>query len=85
MQYLKEPLSRHDLERLLKLLEGAPGRLVRRDKFFKELQLQSEDYTTDEAIIELLLEHPRLMERPIAMANSKAIIARPAELVSELL
>jgi len=47
--------------------------------------LQPDDYATVESVIALLLEHPELMQRPVVVAGERAIIARPAERVLELL
>ncbi|HYV56797.1 MAG TPA: ArsC/Spx/MgsR family protein, partial [Candidatus Nitrosopolaris sp.] len=66
-------------------LGGPPGDLVRRDKRFKELGLREADYVTREQVVALLLEHPELMERPVVVRGQRAVIARPAERVEELL
>jgi arsenate reductase len=58
---------------------------VRKDKHFAELGLDPAHYTTREAVIELLLEHPRLMQRPIVIRGSRAVLARPSEKVLALL
>jgi arsenate reductase len=78
-------LTRPDFEHLLELLVDPASELVRKDKRFKELGLVSTDYQTREQVIELLLEHPVLMQRPIVVRDSRAIIARPSEKVLELL
>jgi arsenate reductase len=59
--------------------------LVRNDKRFAELGLKAGDYVTKEAVIELLLKHPELMQRPIVMRAGRAIIARPPEKLLALL
>lgn len=85
VEYLREPLDRAGLERILSLLPGAPGELVRKDKRFKELGLDEQDYTTRAAVIDLLLAHPELMERPVVIRGGQAVIARPSERVLEIL
>jgi arsenate reductase len=82
---LKQPLGRAALERILDLLPDEPAALVRRDKRFAELQLDAADYTTRAHVIDLLLAHPELMERPVVIRGTRAVIARPAERVLELL
>jgi len=82
---LKSPLEGSVLERFLELLSGPPGELVRKDKNFKELGLDEGGYTTPQAVIALLLEHPKLMQRPVAVLGGRAVIARPSERVLELL
>jgi arsenate reductase len=85
VEYLKTPPDRASLERILELLPAAPAELVRKDKRFKELGLDEADYTTQAAVITLLLEHPELMERPVVIKSGRAVIARPSEKVLELL
>jgi arsenate reductase (glutaredoxin) len=58
------------------------NREVRR---FDELGLSVSDYTTRNAVIELLLERPELMQRPVIFRGERAVIARPSEKVLELL
>jgi len=59
---------------------GEPvGELVRKDKRFDELKLKAEDYTTKDAVIEVLLKYPELMQRPIVIRDGRALIARPAD------
>lgn len=62
-----------------------PAELVRKDKKFKELGLNADDYVTRVAVVDLLLEHPALMQRPVIVRNRRAVIARPSEKVLELL
>jgi arsenate reductase len=57
---------------------------VRKDKRFKELGLDAAGYTTRAAVVDLLLEHPELMERPVVFRGDDAVIARPSERVLEL-
>lgn len=84
VEYLKTPADRDVLGRILDRLPGAPAELVRKDKRFKELGLDPEAYETRDAVIALLLEHPELMERPVVIRGSRAVIARPSEKVLDL-
>jgi arsenate reductase len=86
VKYLESPPDRATLERILNAIPDEPAALVRTDdKRFKELALHAGDYTTREAVIELLLEHPALMERPVVFVGDKAVIGRPPEKVLDLL
>jgi len=85
IEYLKTPLTKADLEKFLDLLPNEPQELVRKDKRFKDLGLSAHDYTTNDAVIQILLEHPSLMERPVIVKGDKAVIARPSDKVEELL
>jgi arsenate reductase len=82
VQYLKTPPDREALEHLLDILEDPPADLVRKDPYFNELGLEAADYTTRDAVIDLLLEHPRLMQRPVLVRGERAIIGRPKERVA---
>ena len=85
VEYLQTPLSRPQLEALLAALKLAPAELVRKDAHFRELGLTPLDYETTEAVVELLLAHPKLMQRPIVMRDGRAVIGRPPEDVLQLL
>ncbi len=78
-------MTQDDLEHFLDLLPGEPTGLVRKDKHFKDLGLIADDYTTREAVVTLVLEHPKLMQRPVVVRGGRAVIARPSEKVEELL
>jgi arsenate reductase (glutaredoxin) len=81
VQYLKTPLDRAQLLELIGKLEDPPADLVRKDGFFKEQGLKAEDYVTADAVADLLVEHPRLMQRPVLVKGDKAIIGRPKDRV----
>jgi arsenate reductase len=85
IEYLAAPPSRDALGRCIALLPNPPEELVRHDKRFRELGLDENGFTSEEAVIGLLLEHPELMQRPIVIRGERAVIARPSELVEELL
>ncbi|MDJ0852848.1 MAG: ArsC/Spx/MgsR family protein [Myxococcota bacterium] len=85
VEYLTDHPSREDLERILALLPDPPSELVRKDKRFAELGLAAEDYEKPAAVIDLLLEHPELMQRPIAVRAGSAVIGRPSERIREIL
>jgi len=85
IEYLKVNPSRADLERILDAIADEPAALVRKDKRFKELELDAADYTTRDEVIAVLLAHPELMERPVVFVGDRAVIARPSERVLELL
>jgi len=85
VEYLKAPLDRAALEDLIGKLEDPVADLVRKDPFFKTLGLDAADYTTPDAVIGLLLEHPRLMQRPVLVKGDRAIIGRPKDRVPEFI
>jgi arsenate reductase (glutaredoxin) len=77
IEYLHDPLDRAGLERLLSILQDPPADLVRHDQRFKDLGLDPKGYTSAEAVIDVLVEHPELMQRPVLVSGGRAVIARP--------
>jgi arsenate reductase (glutaredoxin) len=85
VQYLKTPLDRAALLSLLAQLEDPPADLVRKDDFFRAQGLQAADYVTPDAVADLLVQYPRLMQRPVLVGNGRAIIGRPKDRVAAFL
>ena len=85
VQYLKSPLDKAALLELMGKLEDPPADLVRKDSFFKGLGLDADSYVTPEAVADLLVEHPRLMQRPVLVRGDAAIIGRPKQRVADFL
>lgn len=85
VDYLRTPPDRRTLEGLVALLPTPPDALVRRDARFTELGLDDASCRTAVQVVDLLLAHPELMERPVIVANARAVIARPPEKVLEIL
>jgi len=79
IEYLKNPPSRAELEKIAAMLEGPIADLVRKDKRFSELGLKADAYAERGAVLDLLVKHPELMQRPIVVRGRRAVIARPAE------
>ncbi len=85
IEYLKTPLSPKDIAELLKMLAMKPQDLMRKNEdIYKAMNLKNEDLT-DKELIQIMSEHPILIERPIVVINKKAFIARPPEKLLELL
>ena len=85
VEYLKNPPDRATLERIVAALEDPVGDLVRKDSLFAKLGLDASEYTEPEPVIELLLDHKALMQRPVIVKGGRAIIGRPTSRVKELL
>ena len=85
VQYLRTPLDRAGLLELIAKLEDPPADLVRKDGFFRAQGLDPDDYVTPEAVAEVLVQHPRLMQRPVLVRGDRAIIGRPKDRVAAFL
>lgn len=85
VEYLREPLTKEGVKRILERIADSPAELVRKDAHFRALGLAAADYTSADAVAELLAEHPRLMQRPVVLRGETGLIARPPEKVETLL
>ena len=85
VRYLDDNPDREALLQIIEMISDDPAELIRKDSNFKALGLNAEDYVTKEAVADFLVEHPNLMQRPIVVHGSNAVIARPPERISEVL
>ena len=84
--YMKEPPDRAALEKIVAGLEDPVEDLVRKDSKFKKLELDPDAYVGNpEAVIDLLVEQKALLQRPVIVKGSKAIIGRPKGRIAEFL
>ncbi len=78
IEYLKNPLTFKEIALLLSQLNIKPLKLIRiQESIWKEHYKEQE--MNDDEIINTIVNHPKLMERPIITNNKKAIIGRPPE------
>lgn len=85
VEYLKTPPSRDDIIALTADMENSVRGLLRRKGTpFDELGLADETLS-DAALLDALLAHPILLERPIVVSPLGARLCRPAELVLQIL
>ncbi|OJU52069.1 MAG: arsenate reductase (glutaredoxin) [Mesorhizobium sp. 61-13] len=85
IEYLKAPPSRQRLVELLALLGMKPRELLRRKGTpYAELGLDDPKWSDDE-IIDFMMAHPILIERPIVITQKGAALTRPSEAVLDLL
>jgi leucyl/phenylalanyl-tRNA---protein transferase len=86
VRYLDAPPDRATLERILDAITDDPVALVRTgDPKFKVAGLTKSDVQTRAQVIDVLLKHPEVMERPVVFVGERAVIARPSERVLDLL
>jgi arsenate reductase len=84
VKYLDEDLTVDQLRELLSKLGIEPRELMRtKEAIYRELKLKEE--SDPDKLIEAMVAHPRLIERPIVIKEGKAVIGRPIEKVIELL
>ncbi len=84
INYIENPLTFDELKRLIALLKIKPIELVRTKESIWKEQFKDKNLT-DEEIIEAMVTHPKLIERPIVVNGNKAVIARPIEKIDEII
>jgi arsenate reductase (glutaredoxin) len=84
VRYLDTPPDAATLRSIIDKLEDPPADLVRRDDW-SELGVSTDDVASDEGVIDVLVRHPRLLQRPLVVTEDTAIIGRPTERVRDLL
>jgi arsenate reductase len=58
--------------------------LRKKEPIYKTLKLSDKDLSEDE-VVDLMVKYPDLIQRPIVEKGSKAVLARPAERLKEIL
>jgi arsenate reductase (glutaredoxin) len=85
IEYLANPPSVAEVERLLAMLGLAPRELMRKDEDeYRDLGL-ADPGLTHEQLVAAIAANPRLLQRPIVVVGSKAAIGRPPEAVLAIL
>lgn len=85
VEYLKTPPSREELESVLALLGLEPRQLMRQgESEYSELGLDNPALGRED-LLNAMLAHPKLIERPIVVHNGKAVVGRPPENVLDII
>ena len=84
--YIKTPPDKKALEKIVAALEDPVEDLVRKDSKFKKLQLDPADFVGNpEAVVDILVKHKQLLQRPVIVKGRKAIIGRPKSRIADFL
>jgi arsenate reductase len=85
VDYYLDPIPRPKLLELLHKMHMKPRELLRtREAIYKTLKLGERDLS-DSEIVDLMVKHPDLIQRPIVEKGARAVLARPAERLKDLL
>ncbi|HLW40837.1 MAG TPA: arsenate reductase (glutaredoxin) [Flavobacterium sp.] len=84
INYIENPLTFDELKKLIALLNISPIELVRTKETIWKEQFKNQNLT-DEQIIQAMVDFPKLIERPIVVNGNKAVIARPAEKIKDII
>jgi arsenate reductase len=77
-EYLKEPLTKDEVKEILLKTNLQPIDIVRKQEDYFKKNLKDKNFNKDEWI-KIIVENPRLLQRPIVVGRLKALIANPPE------
>lgn len=84
--YIKTPPDEATLTQIVEILEDPVEDLVRKDSKFKKLELNPDDFVNNpKAVVDILVKHKQLLQRPVLVREDKAIIGRPKARIVEFL
>lgn len=84
INYLDEKLTFNALKDIIAILNIKPLDLVRvKEIIWKELY--KDKVLTDDEIIQAMVDHPKLIERPIVINGDKGVVARPTSLIETII
>ena len=83
-EYLKDPLSYEEMNDLIMKLNIAPFDLVRTQEGIYKSEFKGKEFTNEEWI-QILVDNPKLIQRPIVVKEHSAVLAQPPENIDKLL
>lgn len=85
IKYLETPPSAEEIKTILTKLAIKPRELLRKNEPDYKAAGLNDTSLDDDTVINAMVDHPKLIERPIVLANDQAIIGRPPENVLAIL
>lgn len=86
IEYLETPPNQKELVGILKKLGKKPLQVIRTgEDLFKQLGLSKKDERSDAEWIKIMVDNPRLIERPIVVKGATAVLGRPPEDVLKII
>jgi len=83
IEYLKEIPTKDELKQLLQKLNMSAEQLLRKNEAIYKEKYKGKNYAEEEWI-NIMIENPKLIERPIVVNGKKAVVARPTEKIEEI-
>lgn len=80
---MEEPLSTNELKRLLEAAGLKPQDAIRTNEAAYRRHVMGRNLS-DEKLVQVMAEHPELIQRPIVVRGKKAVLARPVDKLAEL-
>ncbi len=85
INYYDQPFTKAQLKDLLKQAGVSPREVLRtKEDIYKDLQLGKKTLTDDQ-LLDVMVKHPDLIQRPIVQKGEKVLLARPADTIKTLL
>ena len=84
IKYLEDTPSVSELKEIIDLLGINPIQLVRKNESIWKEKYKNQDFSENE-LIEIMVDNPKLIERPIIINGSKAVIGRPPEKILDII
>ena len=85
VNYYEQTFTKDQLKKILKKAGLSPKDVLRtKEDIYKELGLAKKELS-DDALLDLMVKHPDLIQRPLVVKDDRAMLARPAETVKKLL
>jgi len=84
IKYLDNPPSAEEFKEILRKMGAKPVDVLRKNEAIYKEKFKGKEFTDDEWI-EIMVNNPKLIERPIVINGDKAVLGRPAEKIEEVL
>ncbi len=84
VKYLETPPTIEELTHIISLLKIKPIELVRKNEAIWKENFKGKELS-DSQIITAMVNNPKLIERPIVVTNTKAVVGRPPEKITDIL
>jgi arsenate reductase len=84
VEYLKNPLTEQELEKLLVKLNKQPWEVIRTQEEYYRQNLKGKNFEAHEWI-RIIIENPKLLQRPIVEGQYKAVLGDPVANIREVL
>lgn len=84
IKYLEDKLTFPELEAILVKLDISPIALIRKNETIWKSDYKGKKLS-DKEVIDAMITHPKLIERPIIINKNKAIVGRPTEIINNIL
>jgi arsenate reductase len=84
IEYLKKQISRKEINNILNILDIGIEELIRKNEL-EYKSINDDDKKNKNKLIELILNYPKVMQRPVIINDKKGVIGRPPENIYKIL